>query len=224
MMPKIGFLGIHGLPEPGIPPSSQLDPIRTALASDPRIVDRDPGFQWCDGTASSLRDAVTRFRDGTFGAIFLPTIDRAIRPVPTDGTLLVVAFSGGGYLAYRWLVEHPVDSERLAVVTIAAPYRCRAGGFRFRPTQKNPFPFNDRTLKARDIAAGLMPGRLLVLLAAGDTTAVADDAAFDADDEGGAALIEGGVVLQHTIPGVDHQAICSNDETHRRIRDFVARL
>ena len=224
MTSKILLLGIHGLPQSGGVPSGQLDPIRADLAADDRIVDRDPAFRWCEGSA--LRDALKRLGDGSFATAYVPAVAAALQPMPTDSPLLVVAYSSGGYLLYRWLVEYATDAERdrLAVVAIAAPYRCRTGGFRLKTDQRHPFAFGEANFNAKEIAAKLLPKRLLLVLAEHDTPVEFGDGAFTADEDGGAELVQRGTVRQRVVAGADHQSVCADPATFSHIRDFLANL
>jgi hypothetical protein len=129
---------IHGLPQRGCD-----DPIEDQLGEVCRLCESQgfavAPYRWADCSSLSAARALARMRrtDRSFldeeAARFGAWMSRETHDIPQDVHLVVIAYSAGGAIFYRWLVSAARVSERLALaVTIAAPH-----------TVPNPVYFED---------------------------------------------------------------------------------
>ncbi len=119
--------------------------------------------------------------------------------------LVVIAYSGGGHIFYRWLAlsESQTYQRRIQkAILIASPYQCKK---RKISLEGREIPFLDEAIDSALIVKNLDTHRLHVLLAKNDTTILRQDAEFD-------DYKKLGVVSQEEID-TTHDDICSNQKT-----------
>jgi hypothetical protein len=211
--------------EKGVDPCDQLKPITQAIASPfPSLDGVDECSRWADGTEEGFGRAGTLLRHRKFASVLAGELDTWLDQEPrSEKYLIVIAFSAGGMIFYRWLAERgrKEETERiLSAFVIASPYQCMDGYVVFEndPEQKR-HPFKEPRISCDQIVANLDPGKLTVILAGQDGTIKRRDSEIDQE------YIQSGMVIQETVPEAKHLSICKDPRTHdiivRRLRNVL---
>lgn len=209
--------GIHGLPTIGVDPRDQLGGIRLALLEFPRLSLGFRDIAWASATFDDMKNWIRRLKEGAFSRFHAAQFAQQL-VFGSGNKIVVIAFSAGGFIFYRWLTEFADPNLDLSAVMISSPLRCDEGVFHFEddPKQRD-YLFNDPRIDAGDIANRLRPGSLTVLIAENDGTVLPHNAMFPPH------LVESGAVVQHMISGTTHRTVCNDRVTHHFILDHIRR-
>lgn len=219
------FVLIHGLPtrDPGADPRLQLATIESRLSP---VLPRILYFDWGAG----FLDTYHLLTDGRFGEEMAEKFDPWFR----DNTqnlqrLVVVAYSLGGLIFYKWVTNlktRPEDRAKVSLaVTIASPYQCLLGAISIEATNGRILTLiniREPPVSPADILKYLPPRTLKILLPENDITILPHDSSFTNNP-----------YVQHSSPpvfeeriigGATHNTICDHPNTLNNIVAFCDNL
>lgn len=218
--PVGGAILIHGLQEGDIDPLTQFTDIKPHLLSiTPNILP----FEWGKDKDFGFPNIYKHLRKGDFGETLAESFsnwlsDKARAFGPND-RLVVVTYSIGGLIFYRWVTYSTVKDANIAriclAVTIASPYQCLTGTVGLEApggTRKTLKGINEPQVNPADILKNLPDNTLKVVLAENDITILREDSEFVGYKE------------QHIIKGATHRTIYAHDQTLKYIRTYCQNL
>lgn len=198
---------LHGIPQDPRP-LKQLEQLRQAVADN---VDTFYAFQW----ARVIKAWRRRIAEGRFASEAIKSFDRFLKQeAKKDRYLVIIGYSAGGFIFYRWLLDfQPPEEEKDRIVLasmIAAPYHVREGSVRLNEVS---LVVAERLLNEDEIRriGESLPSRLRVFLGEKDTRIGEYNAIFP----GG---LDSTTLKQVRVPGADHTTICE----HRMVLDQVS--
>ena len=209
---------IHGLPETGAAPLDQLAAARDICDSRGFAV---AGYRWAAGTLTDFKAALHLLESETesFTEQHARGFQKWLQSEPAvskeDG-LVVVAYSAGGAILYRWMCEiaTPDQVGRLAMaIMIASPHTVPS------PMYLEKFPNhpllvnNERVILPTDIVKMFVDSdtQLRVLLGGCDITVPVEYGMFPGlEDE-----------RQHVIRFATHSSICTHPQAKQRLRTWL---
>jgi hypothetical protein len=222
-------LAVHGLPEEGVPPETQLEPIKQAFQL-PASSWHD--HIWCrDPTRMSVGRVVRRLTRREFATYytdrewteadrdpepFTPWLKAHLASLAPQTPIILIAYSGGALIVYKWLATRATREEmqRLAaIVCLAGPYNfpqaVQTIGFAHKP--ELTIDVQEETIDPALITRYLRPWQLVVLLGSEDVTVLPVNASFE-------PTLPPNLIDEHVIPGAEHHTICGDPATLAYLR------
>lgn len=223
---------VHGLPDKDSDPTEQLRPLREALAID-QAHWRD--HVWCPVTTSIAvgRRVLSPLRnpDFDFAAYrvfhdppydeqdpqpFAPWFANELEALPVGVPVVIIAYSAGAYLVYKWLATHATaqDVARIsAIICLAGPHSFARNSLG-QTEQELAFAHNpnlrvtvrEPVIEPRAIAQFLRSHQLLTLLAGNDITIGPMYASFR--NTAAASVID-----EDNVQDAEHHTICGHEQT-----------
>lgn len=202
---------LHGLHDPQNGPFTDLLPIEQLLL---KLGIAPIRSQWPERFNPLLALA---HRRRSFASELAESLDSELR-----GPLLsaisgkqwaLLGHSAGGLTIYRWLVTHAarfasdMHMEPELVVTLAAPYQCRAQAIRFKAVD---YPIHEQPIEPADIVA-VVPRRLVVFIGGRDEVLLPTGGTDDVTIPATVPLKDR--VAQYLVEDATHSGICAHPET-----------
>jgi len=216
-IPQLDVIMIPGLAGAGENPRIPLEPIVRLLSATVDSV--TIGYlAWASGSYSDLSTSIRLLMEGTLSERVAVRLDARVADLgrQPESPVLLVAYSIGGYILYRWLAKYGPPTANLAVVAIAAPYAIRSGRLQLPldPTRWVAH-VSEPPVDPHLVVRRLGPGNLLIISAR-------EDLVFDASwVEFPPTLADAGLVRQQNIPGAGHRSILTAPTVLDSIRKFV---
>ncbi len=214
--PPAIVLAVHGFPEHGSQPQEQLEPLRQGLKL-PQA--RWRAAAWIGTERRDLGQVIRLLRDRAFGSTYVSTIHSEVESVlqaEPDSPLVIIAYSLGGLLVYRWLAELATASMLARIPHIF----CLASPVRFlQPEQRiyfqhllnHPITVREPSVQFAALKRNLTEHQLTVFIAGQDRTILKRNASFGLFRSGL------GLVEQINVPTADHLSIIAHEDVCTRI-------
>lgn len=209
---KLNIVSIHGVPDDlGLDPTIQFDPIRKYISSECSDLNIAEGFfRWTNPEEPNLSSLYALADSGIFSKTFYPELDKFLSRFASNTDFVVIAYSAGGNIFFRWLAERENSGQlqHMRAAVVLASFRW-GRKFPFKRDNRVRFiPFNDPEIKCENIVRYLRPGILKVLIAGKDER-IQNRAQSTFDDQS----VCRERVEQIVVEDADHETILRHDKT-----------